>query len=480
MPGEEEEAALALAIDHRPFQQGMNEVKASVAEGAEHIVEHMNRPRALMTEFHTVLRDITKDSPLLGFALEAGLSPIVGSLAAGIAVFKLVTDSLKEINKECDRMEEEAAKGPGNLAESFLKANEEALKLRREVKGFNEEFELKSEGTEAEGLDKQIAKLKEKHAENKDGFLEAKAQLLEQNEQMARTTAEAEKQRVAQLAILAGDTARLAKLNDINLQLKESEEHIKKLQAEKPLSKLGIEVRSQSDIQGDLMTEQVRRNRLEEVATRLKEEQLDITKSLRDAEHSATSHLETANRLEKERTQTLEERAALKRQHDREAFDDDSRMFDELKRQDEERAKLQRNVDETRERQKAALTDPYMPTLQQIANSAAWNRGDLAADRMQRQIDQMSMGTGFMAQHADQAQELLRLQDDARRAFAVEGPESARFKDDTKQIESLQRALRAAGLMKDDSKMDALNHHMADLLALAQKDGIKIQPINGK
>ena len=90
------------------------------------------------------------------------------------------------------------------------------------------------------------------------------------------------------------------------------------------------------------------------------------------------------------------------------------------------------------------------------------------------------MSSGFAAQHAGEAQELLRTQEDAKRAFALEGPTSTRFKEDQERIASLKKGLQDAGLLKNDNKLESLDNHMASLVALAEKEGLKIQPVNGK
>lgn len=479
MGSEEEEASLRLGLDHRPFAGGIRETKAMMQDLSEHGHSGFLHIESGGKAFHHVLKDITDQSPLLGTAMRLAINPISGALMGAALAFKYFNDQIKEANSEMEKMETAASRGVGNMAESFSKANEEGLKLRREFKQFNEKTENTGD-TEEDRLKRHVDALKEKYGEDKAGFLAAKTALLAQQSEMSRVTAEYEKQRAAGLEMQASDRDRLAKIQDIKEQLKQSDEHIKELQKEKPVNKAGLEIRTSADIMGDLMAEQHRRNVLEEQSLKLTEKQLDIKDQLKEAEASTIKHLEQASKLENERAATVAEAADNKRRMDREAFDEDERQWYEMKRQDEERVKLLREIHLAQEEERDAKLDPYRPTLQAIANSAAWNPGDVMSDQFQRQMDRSAMGTGFEAQHAEQAQRLLMAEDDAKRAFAIEGPESVRFKNDQTQITSLKKALQDAGLMKSESKLDSLDNHMASLLEMAQKEGLKMQPVMGK
>ena len=91
----------------------------------------------------------------------------------------------------------------------------------------------------------------------------------------------------------------------------------------------------------------------------------------------------------------------------------------------------------------------------------------------------MSMGMAYGQKHAGEAQELIKLKDDAKRALMIEGPESTRFKEDLKKIDSLKKGLAAAGLQTTDDKLESIDKHLADLKDKASKEGLVFQPVNG-
>ena len=91
----------------------------------------------------------------------------------------------------------------------------------------------------------------------------------------------------------------------------------------------------------------------------------------------------------------------------------------------------------------------------------------------------MSMGMAYGQQHAGEAQDLERLKDEAKRALFVDGPDSARFKEDLKKMDSLKKGLAAAGLQTTDDKLESIDKHLADLKDKASKEGLVVQPVNG-
>ncbi len=144
-----------------------------------------------------------------------------------------------------------------------------------------------------------------------------------------------------------------------------------------------------------------------------------------------------------------------------------------------EQAKLDRDIAHTQKRRRETESAPFMPTLQELANSAPWQR-DILFDT-QKQIDKrtMQMGMAFGQKHAGEAQELERLKDEAKRALFVEGPDSTRFKEDLKKIDSLKKGLATAGLQTSDDRLESIDKHMADLVDKASKEGLIVQPVNG-
>src|SRR5204863_9499188 len=104
-------------------------------------------------------------------------------------------------------------------------------------------------------------------------------------------------------------------------------------------------------------------------------------------------------------------------------------------------AKLDRDIAESTRHRREATTKEFMPTLDELAKSMPWQR-DMMFDA-QKQQDQMTMrmGMAFGQRHAEEAQDEVRLKDEMKRALFIEGPESTRFKEDAKKLESLKRGL---------------------------------------
>jgi hypothetical protein len=150
-------------------------------------------------------------------------------------------------------------------------------------------------------------------------------------------------------------------------------------------------------------------------------------------------------------------------------------------RQAREQAKFDRDMKLAQERRQQEINQPFMPTLKEIAGAAAWDPFMLIQAQAQRARDAMltAGGMGFAAQHAKEAQELELTEADAKRAFMLEGPQSSRYKEDLKRIDTLKKGLQDAGLMKADNKLESIDNHIADLLDKASKEGLVVQPVNG-
>ncbi len=142
-------------------------------------------------------------------------------------------------------------------------------------------------------------------------------------------------------------------------------------------------------------------------------------------------------------------------------------------------AHMDRDIAHTRKQRRESETSPFMPTLNELANSMPWQR-DLFFDT-QKQIDArtMQMGMAFGQRHAGEAQDLERLKDETKRAMFIAGPESQRFKDDVKKLDSLKKGLAAAGLQTSDDSLESIDKHMKDLVERASKEGLIVQPVNG-
>ena len=125
---------------------------------------------------------------------------------------------------------------------------------------------------------------------------------------------------------------------------------------------------------------------------------------------------------------------------------------------------------------------PYLPTLNEIANSAPWQR-DVGFE-FQKQQDQirLRMGMGAGQRMAGDAQDILRTKDDLKRAVMVEegGMNSDRAREDKAKIDRLQAGLVKSGLATSDMLLEEMEKHMKKIADLGSDAGLKIQPVNAE
>ncbi len=139
-----------------------------------------------------------------------------------------------------------------------------------------------------------------------------------------------------------------------------------------------------------------------------------------------------------------------------------------------------RLADMQKEERRATL-EPYLPTLQAIAKSGRWNTGEDMAFNLQKRADETTMqfGGAYMQQFSEKARELSRTEDDAKRALAISGPDSQRFKDDLAKIKSLKKDLSDADLLKVD-KVEKYGERMVEFMNKAQAEGLVVKPVTGE
>src|SRR3954447_684015 len=105
-----EEILLKLGLDAQSFSNGVQNIKQKLQgfseEGHKSFIHASNGAR----EFHKVIHQLTEQSPLLGTALQAAISPIGGALIGATLGFTYFQEKLKEWNKEMDEASTEAAK----------------------------------------------------------------------------------------------------------------------------------------------------------------------------------------------------------------------------------------------------------------------------------------------------------------------------------------------------------------------------------
>ncbi len=155
----------------------------------------------------------------------------------------------------------------------------------------------------------------------------------------------------------------------------------------------------------------------------------------------------------------------------------------ELRKQEkkhaEDQAKFDKDIAKGERNLKEATLSPYMPTLNELANSMPWQR-DLG-DESRRESDQWMIGHGMayaQKEGAASAQNLERLKDDAKRALFVEGPKSERLKKDLDNIKSLKAGLAEAGLQTSDDHIEEMADHLKTMREKAVGEGLKVQSIN--
>ncbi len=149
------------------------------------------------------------------------------------------------------------------------------------------------------------------------------------------------------------------------------------------------------------------------------------------------------------------------------------------KEQAREQARFDRDFPIAQRKRREAERSPFMPTLKELSESMPWQR-DLM-DEAQRRQDAMTMRSGmaYGQKFAGDAQSLERLKDDAKRALFVEGPESSRFKEDIKKMDTLKKGLAAAGLQTSEDRLESMDKNIAEMLDKATREGLVVQPVNG-
>ena len=138
-------------------------------------------------ELHKAMHLIAEESPLVGLALKAAMSPIGAALTGAIVLFHEVSASIEELNKELDELAKEAAKPMENMREA-------AVKVRDEIRAANAEYE--------EWI-KNVSKAHDLMKESLTDETEAIHARAEQNREDLKVKTELKKQQIEQ-ALAAG------------------------------------------------------------------------------------------------------------------------------------------------------------------------------------------------------------------------------------------------------------------------------------
>jgi hypothetical protein len=144
--------------------------------------------------------------------------------------------------------------------------------------------------------------------------------------------------------------------------------------------------------------------------------------------------------------------------------------------------KLDRDIQFAQSRRAAHVNEPFLSTFKELSGMAAWDPMREREAEQQRMEDMREIGSGsaYASKFAEQARELELTEDEARRALLVDGPESRRYKDLVKKSESLKKGIEGSGLVKGDLALEKIDKNIADLLESARKEGLVVQPVNGK
>jgi hypothetical protein len=128
-----EEAVIRMGLDASPIDKGLRTVGQKLTQFGDGVKEVAHKAHR---DWHKALEAIKDESPALGLALKAALSPIGAALSAGVMLFTFVHSKLEEFNKDLDRQAEEAAKPIGNMREAVEKAEAELKKYRKEFQNW--------------------------------------------------------------------------------------------------------------------------------------------------------------------------------------------------------------------------------------------------------------------------------------------------------------------------------------------------------
>lgn len=495
--------------------------------------------------FNKVMNQITAESPLMGAALNAAMSPIVGIMLAIVAGTKMVLKAFEDADKFTERMAEKEAKHQMAVQEAAAKAAD-AVHKRQEA---HEEFEAKADkarksAREQAEYESKISSARESSGGDEGEFLRKKRiiDLEEKARAEAKLKDAEEKERASerfadsQAQEMAGERLKRS-VKDVAAEEEKARKELAILESHSPIEvggtplfAGGIEhqkkiIEAQNKVHALREQREMIESTLREADDRenkrkseQKEAQADILKAPGDLSRINKELAEDEKKIrEQERKEKAEavkqeiEESQAAHKHDEVAFLKEKIAIEETARAEAEAAKdkkqaleyerqlrkdnislieaekdkaiaqkhLDREIAQTKKHRIESERQPYLPTLQELANSMPW-RSDARFDAV-KDMDKVKIGAGmaYGQKFAGDAQELERLKDEAKRALFVEGPDSTRFKEDLKKIDSLKKGLATAGLQTSDDRLQSIDDHMRDLVERAAKEGLVVQPVNG-
>ncbi len=485
-----EEITAKLGFDTSAWGQGVRQVKGEAAEMGEHAHHSFIHAKSGAREFHRVIKDIAKDSPLMGAAVEFALSPAVAILVGVMEVFNHFKKEIEEWNKEMDKMQEKLAKPIGDMGKSLKDASMAAAEAKEQFRSWRE-GEGKPGDEEARQLKEKIELIRRQTLGNDELFHKKKAAAEEEAKVAAEERAAAALRKADQIAETKFSQERIAVLKDMPLRMKSYEDAVER--ANEAQGKQGDKLEAARKALADAMNPNSGMARMAgpELQKQVSEEEAKYAQTLKDTA-TAKSNLKKIEEheieLKVEDKKITEELKRAQQDHDQAvtasknlqesiggdetkaeeaAFKDREKEEKEAARDAKKKAAMQLRVDKLEEQRAKDVAEenlsPFRSSLQEIANSRKW----------------IMPGWSIQTQQSKDAAELIKKEKDAKDALLFEGKDSSRFKDDLKRISELKEALKDAGQIAPDKKLESIDDRLADLVEAATVDGMKVDPVMG-
>src|SRR5947207_1906195 len=536
-----EEIQIKLGLKADQLNQELRNVQTEMGKTGEHARHSFIHAESQGRAFHKVLHEISATSPLMGIALRAALDPMVAAMFAVIKAFKDYEEEQEKAVKASESRARKETEGYMKTFEASAKAREEVRKGREEQEAFEKnigrekpaEVEKERHGEEIEKARRESATDveflgKKKMLDLNEEYVDARKEEIALGEEQRAAAKVNDEERIRSIEELKNKINALKELqkegatagfgggqekNEL-FGLISKEEHNALTQAI-GTDRANLYAKMREQTESELRDKETAMGKDKEALAEAKGNVTDFHKAKKDmqkAEKDDEAKLLDAQRKEKSESvkQEIEESKAA-HEHNQVAFlsekiaieqnakaeaepandkksalqlqkdlrKDNLALASAQKDQALAQAKLDRDIADSRRHRKEDITKEFMPTLDELAKSMPWQRDMMVESQRREDAMTMRMGMAFGQQHAAEAQDEIRLKDEMKRALFIEGPESTRFKEDAKKLESLKRGLAAAGLQTSDDRLESIDKHMADLIGMASKEGLVVQPVNG-
>jgi hypothetical protein len=480
-----EEIMIKLGFKTDTLTQGISSAKSQMADFGTSTGSSFLHAEREGRMFHTMLQDVTAQSPLLGTALRLAINPITGVMAGATVAFAGFKKLLDDWNKDLDHQAEQAAKPMFGGKDAIVKAAEESQKMRSEfakressdlehadeektkkiIKGAMERAEAEAGGNKVVALQNKIAVAEDvKHRMDQAAevkALEAKSQsdamsdpaVLARGERLKSSVSEGK----ARLEDLKKDLDVVTKAQ-LSLQTSGNffETAPASVKAELKLGETPWE--AESRIRKEILSTSAVQKQEEEEMLALNKRQSEEQSRLQDTE----SQRDRARKLSIE----MQNEAEVNR----------AKLEEESAARAEKQAKLDRDMAMATEEKRTAELSAYMPNIKELAGSAPWTAYESGVARARSMDNRTTGGRRFLDAHAGEARELERTEADAQQAFNDEGPQSARFKQDQERIGQLKKGLADVGLQKPDHSNEVMANKLTTLVEMARKEGLVVKP----